>query len=283
MLRPRTPAEPLLAAATLGILASMVHSAVDFDWSHPAVLVQFAILAACRPALSHAAATGVVRAGRPPSRAAAAGAVALGAALAVSAGALHAWQHSERSAFTTTPVSEALAAAAAPFGDYRPAQMVLRTALAQPTAVPPGDVRRALAETGRAATVDVDLSLLRDAVAASYGLDPRAAVRAQALVDSLDGGPEPYVLGLATVYRSAGEAARGVELVRRQLAADAHLQVTDGQTPGELQFLAATAPGDYACLLPKLMALLGSGTPLPAADAPARGCAAVLRTGQASG
>jgi O-antigen ligase len=240
--RERNADSLLYAAIGIAVLAALAHSAVDFDWSHPAILVELAVLGAC------VAPTGEVRAGwhRFPRSVALAGLVGC---LGVSVPALHQWQANE-SSMRQTP-SQMLVAADAPFGDFRPAQRVLQDAIGGTPAVTDAQARAALQLTGDEATVDLHLALLREAVAAKLGIARDAVSQARTTLSAVHGSTAPYTLDLATVMAEGGHPAAAQHLLRTDLAN----QVATGQpTPDLAALLTFWADRfgrgtSYACLL----------------------------------
>jgi len=275
----RAPRSPFTTAAAVAVLALMAHSAVDFDWSHPSILVELALLAACLPR-HRGDADGVADAGEASGRRPAAAAIALAAlagALVVSILSLHAWQRSERGINETLPAATRLAAANAVFGDFRPAQSVLESALSKPTTVSDAQARQALALTATPASVDLHLRLLRDAVRAQRGQAEQAVADAHRALAQVHGDPAPYTYDLARVLGQAGDTAGTTRLLESDLRA----QVADGAAPSapqELILLAQVAPpSDYACLYAALTSTLPAGSswsspvPTPVAQCPSAG------------
>jgi O-antigen ligase len=268
-----SPRSPVTAASAVVVLALMAHSAVDFDWSYPSILVELALLAACLP--RHTPRTGDagdgVKASLPKPPLAAVALVALAGGLVVSILSLHAWQRSARGINETLAASTRLAAADAVFGDFRPAQSVLQSALSMPAAVSDAQAQRALALTAAPARVDLHLWLLRDAVLAQRGQGARAVADAHRALSHVHGDPAPYTYDLARVLGQAGDRAGTTRL----LEADLRGQVTRGAAPSapqELILLAQVAsPSDYACLYAALTSTLPPGSswsspvPTPAA------------------
>ncbi len=171
---PRGPTDPVAVALAVSVLAAMAHALVDFDWSHPALRVQLALLAACLPALRTARRRAETPVPRRTTAVRVGAATVLVLVLGVELGALHAWQRGEAAASTLVSVPGALQAAGRPFGDYRPARTVLRKAVRDPATVSDAQAARAMALTAHIATVDVHLALLRDEVGAGRGLDANA-------------------------------------------------------------------------------------------------------------
>jgi O-antigen ligase len=274
-----SPGSPFNAAAAVAVLALMVHSAVDFDWSHPSILVELAVLAACLPRRDSppAPVTGAKVASRWRRPVAATAFAAIIGALVVSVLSLHAWQRTERGINATLPASTRLAAADAALGDFRPAQSVLQTALDKAASVSDAQARQALTLTARPAHVDLHLWLLRDAVLAQRGQGAHAVADAHQALAHVHGDPAPYTYDLARVLEQAGDKAGTTRL----LESDLRGQVTGGAAPSapqELILLAQVAsPSDYACLYMALTSTLPAGSswsspvPTPAATCRAAG------------
>ena len=229
-------------ALAVSLLGAFAHSAVDFDWSYPALAVQAALLAGC-----FGGAAAPARRRRAPRFVALA---TLAGVLLVLVPALHAWQI-DRPSGTGVATSELLARGSAPFGDFRPAQEVLTGYADGDLPLSRSQAAEALDQTAHAASVDIHLSLLRIVAGARAGLidDPVAAATRE--LRHVHGSVAPYVLDLAAVYRVAGddEGLRGV------IATDIAHQVDAGQPLAELVpelFVWATYLGRgpaYACEL----------------------------------
>jgi O-Antigen ligase len=248
----------------VALLAAFAHSAVDFDWSHPAILVEVALLAAC---LAPIAAPARVR--RPAVSAVAL--VALGGVLAVSIPALHQWQIDQPDDHHST--GHLLNDAGGTFGDYRPAQAVLVGIVDNDRAASVAQAERALRLTSREAGVDINLALLREAVGAQEGVDPAAVAQARATLLHVHGSTALYVPDLASVLSSAGQ----LTAARRVLSRDIADQVTRGAAAADLQgelvqWADTLGRGaSYACELRLATPLLPSGTtglPQPVTSCP---------------
>jgi len=267
----RTRDEPQMAVAAVTFLALMAHSGVDFDWSHPSLMIAAAILAAVLFAAGKpspdATASAVVR------RAAPVAVTVLALSLVMSVVTLHAWQ---RSADTggNKPVSARLAAASSAFGDFRPAKSVLLQAIATPSAVTDAQAHRAVALTAAAARVDYHLRLWRDTVMAQRGEAAVAVADARALIKGLDGPPIPYVLDYAQVLAAAGNHAEAAVVLTDEL----RRQVTDGpnsEGAAEVHLLATVDnAGDYACAYQQLSGLIAKGSWAAIVPAPTASCGA---------
>lgn len=217
--------EPLVAVAALALLASLAHSAVDFDWSYPSLMVSFALVAALLVApraqaerRSHwrgASTLILVAAGL----AAAAGVFtqAQTATLVARAGSLPAPQ--QRDAL--------VAATHAPLVGPLPATRLLELLVAEREALTTEAAHTALAGTARSAASDLALQAERarlelrigsrgDAVRTAEALLPVATAKASVLVPTalllaeLDRGQEALALvGLrADAARAAGDQVR---------------------------------------------------------------------------
>ena len=268
--RRRPLADPVTFVSALALLAALAHSAVDFDWSHPSVLAEAALLAALivqpprasRPTPSVPARTISVLA-----------AVAL---LGLAVAAAQQWQQTQRVVPAVrrgdVPASAALHAAEAPFGDYRPALAVLERATS-PDAVAPGDVRRALALTRRVAAVDAGVALERWRVDASYGTGGDVTGRVDALIASLSGDLAGLADPAARAYAAAGQRDRAVAV----LAAALHREISNPGVPDvalwrhvEVWADVAGTSGDYGCAYEAVRASRGGPAvvqvppPLPA-------------------
>jgi hypothetical protein len=251
-------------SVAVALLGGMAHSAVDFDWSHPSILVEFALLAACI-------------APKGPSRfrpwACGAALLALGGALAVFVPALHHWQVDQPNHELAT--SRLLADANGAFGDYRPAQAVLNDVAYGDRAMTVGEAGQALALTADEAKVDIHLSLLRDAIGAKYGLtrDPEAA--AQRELQHVDGSTAPYVLDLALVELDAGDHDGAAQLLTSDITNQAAAGAASPVLNSELELWAQRLGTGraYACELAVARPLLNARddtTALPTATAACR-------------
>jgi O-antigen ligase len=249
-----------VAAAALGMLA---HSAVDFDWSHPSILVEVALLAAV--------AAPATRPTRTRRRSIAAFAV-LGAALVVMLPALHQWQQAQPN--LTNSTDHELAVASATFGNFRPAETILYAYVRGERPLSTEQAARALELTADEAAVDIHNALLRYAVGASTGLIPDAVARARATLDRIGGVFPPYVPDFALVLSSAGDKSGARAVLARHIDA----QVASGDAApnlrGELLQWARTlgTGADYACRVVSVRPLLSaadiSRLPLPTSRCP---------------
>jgi hypothetical protein len=226
-------------SAAIALLGAMAHSAVDFDWSHPSILVEFALLAACV-----APVVGPHRAGLWARGVAL---VAVCGVLGISISALHQWQIDQPNEQYST--SHLLAEANAPLGDFRPAKAVLSDAAYGDRVITAGEAARALALTDEEAKVDVHLALLRDAVGAQFGLisDPVAA--AQHELRHITGSTAPYVLDLALVELEAGDKVSAAELLTADIAGQSAVDAGSPVLQSELELWARRlGVGEaYAC------------------------------------
>lgn len=256
--------DPVELAIVLALLAGMAHSAVDFDWSHPALLVQAALLAAC------VAPAGPGRSSAGRRWCAAGAALALTGVLIAILPALHQWQRDQPNDTHTT--ASLLADASATFGDYRPAAALVSMANSRTRVLTPLEAAEALRLTANEASVDPGLSLARDELGARMGLLPGAASAAEREVARLSGGATVYDADLAAVLGSAGE----LDTARRLLAADIARQANAGEASPDLsQELGVWASTlgrgrGYACQIALIRPLLGSwrtaGLPRPSAS-----------------
>lgn len=209
--RSRPPPDLLVVALTVAALAAFAHSAVDFDWSHPTVMVEAALLTAClAPAYAASA-----RARRTGALTAAATIVVVGS-LGVCAVALHQWQIDQP--LSSRSPAALLAESNAPFGDFRPAEFLLTEVVSGERTASTAQISQALALTSHEASVDIHSALVRDAAAAQAGLDPAAVAQAQALLSRVDGSTAGYVPDLANVLLSAHQPARAQRVLRRDIA-----------------------------------------------------------------
>jgi hypothetical protein len=233
-------------SVVLALLGGLAHSAVDFDWSHPSILVEAALLAACV-----APAAGITRPSRANGpfvlRVASVGAIA--ALLAVEIPALHQWQ-TDQPVYSRTTAS-LLAAAQAPFGDYRPADTVLVQVVAGERQATNAQIATALRLTAADSAVDIHLSLLRDAAAARIGAlsDPVAAARAE--LRHVDGSLDPYIPDLAQVMVDAGDPAQARSLLAENLQGQIHSGALNPAAVPELALWAQWLGrgGAYPCLV----------------------------------
>jgi hypothetical protein len=260
------PADTLAVAFVVALLAAFAHSAVDFDWSHPSILVETALLAVC-------IAPPVAVGGRPrAAQVLTAGAAGLlVAALAVCVPALHQWQRDQPS--VTASTGELLDAASAPFGDFRPARLLLETVASGRRAIGPAQAARALSLTAAAARVDVQLELYRDQVGASAGVLPGAAMAARATLARLPGGGAQYVAQEAAVFLAAGEASAAKRLLADDIAGQERMAVAQPDLFEELQLWASAfgRGSGYACELDAVAQLPG-GVAVSALPPPTARC-----------
>lgn len=159
----RESADLTVIAMSIAILGALAHSAVDADWTYSAIMMEAAFVAAC--VVGSASATTTSRLARlTPWLAAFAGV----GALAVTAVSLHQWQRSEVGG--SYSASALLARSGATFGDYRPAEKLLREYVAGHLTATPDQVERALTDTERDAHIDHDLATLRATARKRSGL-----------------------------------------------------------------------------------------------------------------
>jgi hypothetical protein len=254
-------------AAAVAILGGMAHSAVDFDWSHPSVMIEAALLAA------------VVCADRPPRNlpvsryagTAALGCVVVG--MAVSVAALHQWQRDVPN--VSESPARMISLASSPFGDYRPAAALLRSASTGTGTPTDAELRQALSLTARESTVDVDLNLLRLATQARLGDGDRAVVSAHRLLARLQGSTAYYTPGLATVLFDAGRPSAARTLLASDIAAQRTASATNPDLQAELLLWArfSGTGSSYACELASARPLL-SGAQIQAVPSPTATCPA---------
>ncbi len=209
---PVAPEHWLAVGAVLSAGGLLAHSAVDFDWSHPADLAMTGIVIALALSLLHREPTG----GR---RHRAAFATALVSLLVASSGAALAWDHvgsaliaAERAPDRVTRVAQLEALAGQRLSDYRVDLELLRWALpkasGQSLAGSPTALRAALRRTARLASQDRHLSLLRARVLALLGDTGAAIAAADVVVVDVGRFVPPYADELAHVYTEAGRSGR---------------------------------------------------------------------------
>ncbi|HVU61112.1 MAG TPA: O-antigen ligase family protein [Mycobacteriales bacterium] len=267
MLRRRVRSPDVIeVAAAVALLAAYAHSAVDFDWSHPTVLVELALIAAC-------IAPPVARSGRRALSAAPL--LALGGVLVVSIPALHEWQIDQPN--LTHSTGALLAAAGGTFGDYRPAQAVLNDTAYGQRVITEAQAKRALALTAREATVDIHLALLRDAIEAKFGLIHDAVAAAQRELRLVDGSTAPYVPDLVIVRLEAGDASGASSLLASDIARQVMQNLASPDLQEEIQIWAQRlgTGASYACELDAARPLLqaeGVPTTPPTTAAPTAAC-----------
>lgn len=243
-------------SVVLALLGALAHSAVDFDWSHPSILVEAALLAACvapgvrRPDAAHPR--------RWRNAVTGASVVALGGLLVMCVPALHQWQLDEPSGLDST--ASLLADARAPFGDYRPADIVLLGYVGQVRSATPAQVSSALRLTAADAAVDIHLALLRDAAAAQIGTLPDAISVARAEMAQVDGSIAPYVPDLARVMIAAGDLGSARGLLRGDLQSQIAARALAPDAGYELETWAARLGrgAGYACLVQGISSVGGS-------------------------
>jgi hypothetical protein len=262
---------PVTAAVSLALLAALAHSGVDFDWSHPALMVEAGLLAACvAPPIG--VAVGHRFTAMPAARRVASFGVfgVLLAVLAVMVPALHQWQRGQPNLRLST--SELLGRSDATFGDYRPAKALLSSYVDGERQLTTDQVQRALDLTADDARVDLHLALLRDAVGARTGLLPGASVDAYRLVGLVHGSTAPYVPDLALVLSESGDESSARALLARDIAAQVARGSPSPDLESELSQWARTlgTGAGYACQLRSAMPLLAdtqrSDLPTPTAS-----------------
>jgi O-antigen ligase len=255
--RPLAGADPVDRAVQLVVLGALAHSAVDFDWSHPSILVELALLAGCLAPKT------VVLQGFSAVRRTLAGLLVV--TLAFSGVALHTWQRTSSAAANVADTTAALRAGGAVLGDYRPARLLAFDAAGGKARLTHAQAVAVVGQTAAASRVDIQLALARAAVAAQFRLGPGTVAAAERAVAHLAGSTEPYVLGLAEIYRADGQERRAVNLVRAELAAQRRRGAADPDTAAELQFLAARADSrpSAGCLALALAPLLPTPPGVP--------------------
>jgi hypothetical protein len=257
------PIDVLDCSIAVALLALLAHSAVDFDWSHPSILVEVGLLAAA------VAPTALPTRGRRTSVVALA---AMGGALITLVPALHQWQLSQPNLRYAN--DHELDVASAPFGNFRPAQAVLRAYVYQDRPLSVQDAARALALTADEAKVDIHDALLRDAVGAGTGLSPDAVAEARATLDRIGGILPPYVPDFALVLSSAGETQAAQDVLSDHIAAQAATGSAAPNLSDELVQWARTlgTGAGYACQLRSAGPLLSdaqrTALPTPTASCP---------------
>ncbi len=253
------PGQVLEVCAALALLALFAHSAVDFDWSHPSILVEVALLGAMVAPVGER---------RRHARVSAGALAALCAVAAVLVPALHQWQQNQPNYRYST--DRLLHAADATFGDYRPAVAVLRDYTHGRRPLTDAQAARALALTSSQATVDLHVALLRDAVGASMGLYPDAVARARETLRAHGGLSPAFVPDLALVMSSAGERDAAAGLLSDDIAAQVAAGAAAPNLSAELSQWALTlgTGGRYACEVDRATPLLGTAEGLPAPTAP---------------
>ena len=281
--------EPVRAAAAVAVLVALAHSALDFDWSHPSLLVQAAVLVALLvPATTE----------RPSARPAVGRVVAgvtlllLVADLGVSAAAARTLLGLRVTDVGVAQRADALRAAGEqPLAGPTPARRVLSLALTdvsgQPLRIPVADAGWAVRVTARLAAVDPALAVQRARVALHLGdVGPADAVLAAhlaaaaghpgfaaslaALLGDLHRAPQARALLLPQLAQSLGH---GAPTARDQ--ADALLAL-DGGAPQELARCAEQAVGGVPAAPP-------SDQPDPGPPTDPAGCAALLRPWSSAG
>jgi O-antigen ligase len=263
------PATDLRALAlTVAVLGALAHSAVDFDWSHPTILVELALLAACMaPAYRES-----TRSGRCGVATIAATVVVIGS-LGFCVVALHQWQIDQP--LSSQSSTTLLAESNAPLGDFRPAELLLSEVLAGQLTASPAQIQEALALTRNEASVDIGASLLRDAVAAKAGLDPDAVAQARRSLSRIDGSTAQYAPNLADVYLGAHQPAQAQAVLAGDISSQVRAHVAGLYLGEELDLWALQigrgAP--YACEIKAVSGLGVQSTvallPKPTATCPA--------------
>jgi O-antigen ligase len=255
------PIDALDCSVGVALLALLAHSAVDFDWSHPSILVEVALLSAT---VAPPVVTTHVR------RSSVVALTVMAGALITLVPALHQWQLSQPNFRYST--DHELDVAGAPFGNFRPAQAVLRAYVYQDRPLSVQDAARALALTADEAKVDIHDALLRDAVGASTHLNPDAVAEARATLDRIGGILPPYVPDFALVLSSAGQSRAARDVLADHIAAQATAGKVAPNLGDELAQWARTlgTGSRYACQLNSVEALLSDAQEanLPAPTAP---------------
>jgi O-antigen ligase len=250
-------------ATAVALLGAMAHSAVDFDWSHPSLLVEFGFMAAV------VAPVRAARAGRARRSIATISLVALVVGMLLTVLGLHQWQR-DRPVSSATP-AQLLSQSSARFGDYRAAAALLSSAAAGQSNPDNVQLERALALTAKESKVDVQLALLRLATAAKLGHSRQALSGTRQLLHDVRATGASYVPEVAAVLASAGR--RGA--ARTALAADINRLESQPAGPSlqaDLQvwarYLGTANP--YACELTSVRGLLTGSQirSLPSPDGP---------------
>jgi hypothetical protein len=246
--------------AGIALLGGLAHSAVDFDWSHPSILVEAALLAACVAPIARTQPRGGRIHLRLPAIA------VLATVLVVLLPALHEWQADQPNLLRST--DSLLAESNGTFGDYRGAAAVLNDAAHGGRDITSAQAALALASTSNEARVDLHLALLRDAIGAQAGLISDAATDAQRQLRQVDGSIAPYVPDLALVEVDVGETAAARQLLETDIATqEAHGRAAPDLN-GEIALWAQRlgTGGVYACEYDTARQLLketGVSTDLP--------------------
>jgi hypothetical protein len=269
------PVDFVVVSAAVATLGAFAHSAVDAEWTYPAAMVEGALLLACiaplRPRTT----------GRRPVAVSAVASAIVVALLGVNVVALHQWQidqpHLSESNRTL------LAHADTMFGDYRPAERLLRDVVNGRRSAAPDEVQRAIDLTEQPAEIDIHLSLLRVAAGASAGVTPDSIERAERILQQVHGSRSPYVPGLAQIMITAGR----LDLARAELRRDVAMQVAArAANPNlliELRIWAARLGrgADYACLVDSVVSYIGGGAQaVPAPDVRCASKTRVTKDGQ---
>lgn len=257
--RSGTEHDLLMLAFATAFLGGLAHSAVDFDWSHASIMVEAAVLAAC---LAPTTEPSVRRLG---SYARGASLLALVGLLGVLGVALHQWQRNQlnltRSTVTILSRSEQT------FGDFRGPAGVLREIVGGSRSPSLEQERRLLALTSPEASVDLHLSLLRDAVGAKAGLMPDAVAKAEQTLRTV-GAPAlgPYVVDLAHVEIAAGDKPALRATLQTEFARQAGLDTASPITALELDIWASELGkgSGYACQVDAFRRLSGNVSTVPA-------------------
>ncbi|HVT21285.1 MAG TPA: O-antigen ligase family protein [Mycobacteriales bacterium] len=168
------PADVLAAATAVALLAAFAHSAVDADWTYPAILVEAALLGACVAPWQPAA-------GGFKRTAVSAWLCVVGVLLA-DIFALHQWQLDGKLA--GQPPATLLARSSAVFGDYRPADWLLREVVNRRVTITRQQAEEALSLTRDAAKVNQYVALRRAEVRTIAGI-------ASGVTEDLPGGTAP--------------------------------------------------------------------------------------------
>ena len=239
---------PLEAVASLGLLAALAHSGVDFDWSHSALFMMDAFLAAV--VLSARRERRATSQGPPVRRLGAAAVIllTLGGAGLGNVGRVVA-DSPEHTGSLPAYVSALTTAAGRPFAGDGSARILLGLALTSPEAVSPEERRLAVDKTGREATIDLDLAAQRGLVALSYG-NRAPATTAAARLSQVEPGRPAYAISLAPLLAGLGRRAEGEALLRPLVSES--LASRSAATLPDAEAWSATAPtGDPAasCIL----------------------------------
>ncbi|MBV9486387.1 MAG: O-antigen ligase family protein [Frankiaceae bacterium] len=262
--------DPIVAGLAVAVLAAMLHSGVDFDWSHPSILIELCVMAACL------APTGSKRPhqSQPRSRL---GAVVRGGAIAalvgamvVSVAALHRWQLDQPT--TLDPPASLLASGSSTFGDFRPGVQVLQDFLDGTQPVTRGQALTALGQTKDEAAVNLHHALLRLAAQAKLGLVTDSAAAADRVLATVAGTHTPYEMDLVTIRYAAGDTEGAMAMLTGVIAGQAAAGQAAPDLTEAITFWAKHfgTNGRYGCQLDAYVALglNAAAVPKPSAACP---------------